>query len=102
LNALGLAGLNVIYENYNDSNSASLNAELFAKLLQGIEVTGYYKQPNFVNFRALTLEQGAVMGAAIAYPVNPYTKIVVNYKKAYNPSTAKVEESQYYELRLSF
>jgi hypothetical protein len=102
LNALGLATLNVVYESYNDSSSAALNADLTAKLMQGIEVAGYYKQPNFVNYRSLTLEEGAVMGGSIAYPVNPYTKLVVNYKKAYNPSTAKIEESQYYELRLSF
>ncbi|MDD5382374.1 MAG: hypothetical protein PHH60_01825 [Candidatus Margulisbacteria bacterium] len=102
LNALGLATLNVAYENYNDSTSASLAADLMAKLIQGIEVAGYYKQPKFENFRSLTLEEGAMMGGSIAYPINPYAKIVANYKKVYNPDTAKVEESQFYELRLSF
>jgi hypothetical protein len=102
LNALGLAALNVVYEKYNDGGSAALNADLSAKLLAGVEVGGYYRQPNFDNYRSLTLEEGAVMGALIAYPVNPFTKLVVNYKKAYNPSTAQIEESQYYELRLSF
>jgi hypothetical protein len=102
VNALGLAALNMAYENYNDSDAASVSADLFAKLPLDIEVTGYYKQPQFNNFRSLSLEEGAVMGGSIAYPVNPYTKLVVNYKKVYNPDTKQVEESQYYELRLSF
>ncbi|PIS31779.1 hypothetical protein COT42_00090 [Candidatus Saganbacteria bacterium CG08_land_8_20_14_0_20_45_16] len=102
INALGLAALKVAYENYNDSDSASVMADLFAKLPQDVEVTGYYKQPNFTNFRSLSLEQGAIMGGSIAYPVNPYTRVVVHYKKIYNPDTASVEESQYYELRFSF
>ena len=102
LNALGLASLNAVYEQYNDSDSASVTADLFAKLPRDIEVTGYYKQPNFTNFRSLTLEEGAIMGGSLAYPVNPFTKILVHYKKVYNPDTAQIEESQYYELRLSF
>jgi hypothetical protein len=101
LNALGLASLNVAYENYNDSSSAALNADLFAKLMQ-IEATGYYRQPSFSNFRSLTVQEGAVIGGSVAYPVNPFTKLVWNYKQAYNTSTQKIEESQYYELRLSF
>jgi len=102
LDVLGLAKLNAIYEYYNDSEYPSVSADLFAKLPQEIEVTGYYKQPKFTNFRALTLEEGAIMGGSVAYPVNPFTRIVVHYKKVYNPDTAQVEESQYYELRLSF
>jgi len=100
--AFGLARLNAMYEYYNDSDAASVAAELFAKLPQDIEVEGYYQQPRFTNFRSLTLEQGAIMGGSVAYPLNPFSRIVVHYKKVYNPDTAQVEESQYYELRLSF
>jgi len=102
LNALGLASLDIIYENYNDSDSASINANAFAKLPGDIEATYYYQQPDFVNFRSLTLEEGAIIGGSLAYPVNPYTRIVAHFKKAYNTDTQQVEESTYYELRLSF
>jgi len=101
-NAFGLASLKATYENYNDANSASLNADLFAKLPQDVEVTGYYKQPNFANFRSLTLEQGAILGGSMAYPVNPFTKVIVHYKKAYDTATGQVVESQYYEMKFSF
>jgi hypothetical protein len=100
LKVMDLAYAKLVYENYNDSN-AGIEGELQAKLPQDVEVTGYYKQPNFVDFRSLTLEEGAVMGGSIAYPVNPFTKIVIHYKKVYNPGTMQVEESQYYELRIS-
>jgi hypothetical protein len=102
VSALGLATLNAAYEFYNDSDYASITADLFTKLPQDIELTGYYKQPRFTNFRSLSLEEGAVMGGSLAYPMNPFTRVVVHYKKVYNPETAQVEESQYYELRLSF
>ncbi|MBN2058673.1 MAG: hypothetical protein JW782_07740 [Candidatus Saganbacteria bacterium] len=102
LNAFGFTTASVVYENYNDSDSASITADLFAKLPRDIEVHYYYQQPDFVNFRSLTLEEGAVIGGSIAYPVNPYTKIVYHYKKAYDTSLSQVVESQYYELRLSF
>ncbi|MBI5399191.1 hypothetical protein HZB07_01045 [Candidatus Saganbacteria bacterium] len=102
VNALGLASLKAIYEKYNDSNSGSLNADLTAKLPQDVEANYYYKQPNFSNFRSLSFEDGAILGGSLAYPINPFSKVVLHYKKAYNPITAKVEESQYYELRLSF
>ncbi|MFH1683983.1 MAG: hypothetical protein ABIA67_03785, partial [Candidatus Margulisiibacteriota bacterium] len=36
ISALGLASLNVAYENYNDSNSSAINADLFAKLPQDV------------------------------------------------------------------
>ena len=101
LKALGLATLNARYENYNESDAA-VYADLFAKLPQDVEVTGYYSQPKFDNFRSLTLEQGAIMGGSLAYPVNPFTKIIVHYKKAYNSTTSQVEETQYYEMKLSF
>jgi hypothetical protein len=101
VNALGLASLKAIFEKYNDSDSASLAVDLSAKLPQDIEARGYFKQPDFSNFRALTFEQGALLGASIAYPMNPFTKLVWNYKKAYNTTTSQVEESQYYEIRLN-
>lgn len=99
--AMDMAALKAVYEKYNDSDAA-LMADLFAKLPQNVELTYYYKQPKFNSFRALSLEEGAIIGGSLAYPVNPFTKVVVHYKKIYNPATMKVEESQYYELRLSF
>lgn len=100
LKVMDMAYLKLVYENYNESD-AGIEGELFAKLPQDIEVTGYYKQPNFVDFRSLTLEEGAIIGGSVAYPINPFTKVIVHYKKVYNPSTQQIEESQYYELRLS-
>ncbi|MEA3492910.1 MAG: hypothetical protein U9R38_00820 [Candidatus Margulisiibacteriota bacterium] len=100
LKVMDMAYLKLVYENYNESD-AGVEGELFAKLPQDIEVTGYYKQPSFTDFRSLSLEEGAIIGGSAAYPVNPFTKVVVHYKKVYNPSTQQIEESQYYELRLS-
>jgi hypothetical protein len=100
IKALGLASLGVIYEKYNDSDAA-LSGDLAAKLPGNVEVSGYYKQPKFTQFSSLSFEQGAVLGATVAYPVNPFTKLVLNYKKAYNPATSQVEETQFYEIRFS-
>lgn len=101
INAMGFASLDATYEWYNDSEYGAVAADLFAKLPGDIEARGYYQQPKFTNFRSLTLEEGAVVGGSLAYPVNPFTRIVVHYKKVYNPATMQVEESQYYELRIS-
>jgi len=101
VNAMGLATFNAIYESYVDSNS-TVTADLSAKLGEQVTVRGYYKQPNFVDFRSLTLEQGAILGADVAYKVNPYTSLITHYKKAFNPSTGLVESTQYYEVALSF
>ncbi|MDD5593584.1 MAG: hypothetical protein PHG97_02430, partial [Candidatus Margulisbacteria bacterium] len=101
LNALGLASLTAVYESYNNSNS-SLTADLTAKFTDQWNVRGYYKQPNFVDFRSISLEQGAVLGADVAYKVNQNMSLVTHYKKAYNPVTGQVESTQYYEVALSF
>lgn len=98
---LDIASLSVAYANYNEAD-ASLSGKVYAKLSSQVSVTGYYEQPNFVSFRSLNLEQGAVMGGAVYYKVNPYTTLVTHYKRAYNPSTGQVEETQYYEVKLSF
>ena len=101
VNALGLATLNAIYESYVDSNS-TLTADLSAKLGDQLTVSGYYKQPNFVDFRSISLEQGAIIGADVAYKLNPFTTLITHYKKAYNPASGQVESTQYYEVALSF
>ena len=101
INAIGLASLTAVYESYVDSNS-SMMADLTAKLGDQVSVRGYYKQPNFVDFRSLTLEQGAILGADVSYKVNPFTSLVTHYKKAYNPSSGQVESTQYYEVALTF
>ncbi|MBU0501650.1 MAG: hypothetical protein ABIH69_06245 [bacterium] len=98
---MDMATLNAAYENYNDSNSASLTANAFARLPQNVEVTGYYQQPNFDNFRAISFEEGAIIGGSLAYPANQFTKLIVHYRKAYNPTTGQVESSRYYEVRFS-
>ena len=100
VNALGLASLKAVYESYQDSNS-SLTADLAAKLSEQISVRGYYKQPNFVDYRSITLEQGAVLGADVAYKINPNMSLVTHYKQAYNPTKGIVESSQYYEIALN-
>ncbi|MBU0630119.1 MAG: hypothetical protein KKC80_04275, partial [Candidatus Margulisbacteria bacterium] len=75
---------------------------LTAKLSDQVSVRGYYSQPNFVDFRSLSLEQGAVMGADVAYKLNANTSLITHYKKQFNSSTGQVEEAQYYEISLSF
>jgi hypothetical protein len=101
INALGLATFNAAYESYVNSNSA-LMADLTTKLGEQISVRGYYKQPNFVDFRSISLEQGAVLGADIAYKLNQNTSLITHYLKAYNPTSGQVESTQYYEVALNF
>lgn len=101
VNALGLASLTAAYEAYQDSN-ASLKADLTARLSDQVRVRGYYEQPNFVDYRSISLEEGAIMGADVAYQVNSYTELITHYKRAYDPATGQVKDNQYYEVRLSF
>ena len=101
MNAFGLASLTALLESYQDSNT-SLTADLSAKISEQIGVRGYYKQPNFVDFRSLDLEQGAILGADISMKVNPHTSLILHYKKAFDPSLGQVASSQYYEVALSF
>jgi hypothetical protein len=101
INALGLVTFSAVYESYQNSNSA-LTADLAAKLGDQIGVHGYYKQPDFVDFRSLSLEQGAILGADISYKLNPNTSLITHYLKAYNPTSGRVESTQYYEIALSF
>lgn len=93
--------MQVLYEAYQGNNT-SLIAEAESQPREDVSLYAYYKQPNFVDFTSLTFEQGAVIGAKVGYKVNPYTKLVTHYKKAYNPTLGKVEETQYYEVELSF
>ena len=101
INALGLASLNAAYESYADSNAA-LMADLSAQFSDQVNVKGYYKQPNFADYRSISLEQGAILGADVTYKVNQMTSLITHYKKAYNPATGQVEVTQYYEVGLSF
>jgi len=88
------------YENYQNSNP-SLNADLTANLGSQLGVHGYFRQPNFMDYRSTTLEQGAIMGADVSYKINPLTALIWHYKQAFNPSTGKVETTQYYEIGLN-
>lgn len=101
VNALGIVSLSAVLEGYQDSNT-SLTADLTAKLGDQISVRGYYKQPNFVDFRSVTLENGAIIGADIGYKANPFTTIITHYKKAYDPNLGQVVSTQYFEVALSF
>ncbi|MFH1542349.1 MAG: hypothetical protein ABIE84_04585 [bacterium] len=101
LQAVGMAALNIRYENYNESEAA-VYGDLYAKLPPDLEVIGYYQQPSFVDFRSLDVTEGAIIGAKVAYPVNAFTKAVIHYKKFYNPTTAQVETTRQVELKFSF
>ncbi|MBN3033325.1 MAG: hypothetical protein JW873_04450 [Candidatus Saganbacteria bacterium] len=101
LSALDLATFNAAYESYNDSNS-SLSADLTAKVSDQVTVKGFYKQPNFVDFRSISLEQGAILGADVAYKINQNSTLITHYLKAYNPASGRVESTQYYEVALNF
>lgn len=92
--------LNALYEAYYGSN-ASLNANAETQL-DKIFASAYFKQPNFQDFRSLTLEQGAIIGYALGYKINSNLMLVLNYKKAYDPVLGSVVESQYYEAKLMF
>lgn len=101
INALGIASLSAAYESYVNSNNA-LSADLAAKLGDQISVHGFYKQPNFIDFRSISLEQGAILGADVGYKLNQNTSLITHYRKAYNPASGQVESTQYYEIALSF
>lgn len=93
--------MNALYEYYNGSKNASLNANVSGEY-DKIAISGYFTQPNFQDFRSLTLEQGAVVGASVGYKINPTAIIVTHYKKYYDSSLGKIVESQYYEMKLAF
>ncbi|MBI5700949.1 hypothetical protein HZC34_03755 [Candidatus Saganbacteria bacterium] len=100
IDALGLAQLNAAFESYVGSNQ-SFGATLAAKVSEQVSFTGYYKQPSFINFSSLSYEQGAIMGGKLAYKVNPYTTLITNFKRAYNPATGQVQSDQYYEMQFN-
>ena len=91
----------ISYEDYKNSNPA-LTGLASAVISKDVSATAYYQQPNFSSIRAITLEEGAIIGGSVTYKVNPFTSMTVHYKKAYNSDTGQVEETQYYEIGLSF
>lgn len=93
-----LSKLGIIYENYNGSNP-SLTGDLKTVLSEKASLALRYSQPNFVDFRSLDLEQGAIIIGALTYKLNANLAMVLNYKKAYDPVAGKVVESQYYEMK---
>jgi hypothetical protein len=92
--------IDALYEAYYGSNT-SLNANAETQL-DKIFASAYFNQPNFQDFRSLTLEQGAIIGYALGYKINPNMLLVLNYKKAYDPVLGSVVESQYYEAKMIF
>ncbi len=93
--------MQIMYEAYHNSNTA-LWAEATTKPRDDIFASAYYKQPKFIDFKSLSLEEGAIIGGKVGYKVNPYTTVITHYKKAYDPTAGKVVETQYYEVELSF
>ncbi len=90
-----------VLEGYNGSNSA-LKAEASANLgSQYFAAAGYY-QPNFVDARSLDLREGAIITTKLGYKVNPFTQVIANAKRAYDPDQGKVVVTQWYEVALSF
>lgn len=90
-----------ILEQYNDSN-ASLRAEALADLTDAYFLGVSYVQPNFRDFRTLDASDGAIITTKLGYKINPFTQVIANYKKAYDPVQGKVVETQWYEVSLSF
>jgi hypothetical protein len=90
-----------VLESYNGSNAA-LNATAQAQLTEEYFVQAAFSQPNFVDARSLNLEQGAIITGKVGYKVNPYTMMIVNYRKAYDPTLGKVVETQWYDVSLAF
>jgi hypothetical protein len=98
--ASNLFKMNALYESYKGSNTTlTANAETE---IDKIYASVYFKQPNFQDFRSLTLEQGAIVGGSIGYKINPNMILITSYKKAYDPVLGKVIESQYYEVKMVF
>ena len=100
-NVLGQGSALAVLEGYQGSNT-SLRAEAIAQLSKDYSAWVQYYQPNFVDARSLDLSQGAVITGKLGYKVNPYTMVIINYKKAYDPVQGKVVETQWYELSLNF
>lgn len=88
------------FEKYNEKPTGSLNGNATLYMDEAY-ADFYYSQPNFVDFRSLDLEQGAVLNGQIGYKVNQFTTLVLHYKKYYDGGLARVVESTYYEMKFS-
>ena len=91
---------NAVFESYKGSNASFMGNA--STELDKATASVYFKQPNFQDFRSLTLEQGAVVGGSVGFKVNPNTTLITNYKKSYDPTLGKVVESQYVEVKVGF
>ncbi len=101
LDVLGKGNGWAMLESYNGSN-ASLKAEATAVLSDDYWASAGFYQPNFVDFRSLNVEEGAIITGKVGYKVNPYTSVIANYKKAYDPVQGRIVETQWYEVSLNF
>lgn len=90
-----------IMEAYNNSNT-SLRAEALADLTEAYFAGVSYVQPDFRDFRSLDVSQGAIITGKLGYKINPFTRVIANYKQAWDPSTGRVLETQWYEVSLAF
>ncbi len=98
---LGRSRAWAIYESYVGSNS-TLKAEASADLTDDYYASASIYQPNFIDARSLNVEEGAILTGKVGYKVNSNMLMIVNYKKAYDPTAGKVVESQWYEVSLAF
>lgn len=88
------------FEKYNENPTGSLNGNATLYMDEAY-ADFYYSQPNFVDFRSLDLQQGAVLNGEVGYKVNQFTTLVLHYKKYYDGGLAQVVESTYYEMKFS-
>ena len=98
---LGRAKFWAVLEGYNGSNSA-LKAEASADLTDQYFVSAGYYQPNFVDSRSLDFKEGLIVTTRLGYKINPFTQVIANAKRAYDPDQGKVVVTQWYEVALKF
>lgn len=96
---LNYATLHGVYEGYDGQRpSARADLKVADVFFPGYEISGYFIAPNMRDFRGLSLEQGAVLGGRVGYKVNPFVKVYVNYKRAFNGTLGRPEDTTYYEF----
>lgn len=91
--------LGLVYENYSNTKP-SFNGEASIGL-SNVNISVFYSQPDFTDFRSLDFQQGAILREVISYKLNPNMALVLNYKKFYDGTIGSVVESNYYEVKFS-
>jgi len=97
---MDIASAGIYYESYGDKNT-TLSGALMAKVDPYI-FKGYYSQPDFVDFRSTSFEDGAVMGLTLGYKLNPVTTLLTNYKQYYDSGLGQVVCDRSVEMQFGF